>query len=102
MTSAASDTSASSGSATGRSSWTKRRCGGGPGSCRGGVEADGFVGVFQVETVAAAAVVEGVGREEAVREDVVQDDVAEAAGAVVEGGGVREWGVDAECFRART
>ena len=34
-----------------------------------------------------------VDREEAVREDVVQDDVADAAAAVVEGGGVGEWGV---------
>ena len=60
----------------------------------GGVKAmDGFVGVFEVESVAAAAVGEGVDREEAVREDVVQDDVAEAVAAVVEGVAVGEWGV---------
>ena len=60
----------------------------------GGVEApDGFVGVFQVETVAAAAVGEAVDREEAVREDVVQEDVAEAVAAVVEGVALGEWGV---------
>lgn len=60
----------------------------------GGVEAtDGFVGVFQVEMVAAAAEGEAVDREEAVREDVVQDDVAEAAAAVVEGVRVGDWSV---------
>ena len=51
------------------------------------------MGIFQVETVAAAAVGEAVDREEAVGEDVIQDDVAEAAAAVVEGVGTGERGV---------
>ena len=51
------------------------------------------MGVFQVESVAAAAVGEAVDREEAVGEDVVQEDVAEAAAAVVEGVAVGEWSV---------
>ena len=60
----------------------------------GGAEApDGFVGVFQVESIAAATVGEAVDREETVGEDVVEEDVAEAAAAVVEGVGLGEWGV---------
>ena len=60
----------------------------------GGAEAsDGFLGILQVEAVAAAAVGETIDREKAVREGVVQEDVAEAAAAVVEGFSLGEWGV---------
>ena len=54
---------------------------------------DGFVRIFQVEPVAAAAVREAVDREEAVREDVVQNDIAKAAATVAKGVGLGEWRV---------